>query len=349
MAQVKIFGYTDKISVSPGRHSIPCQCRRDRDRRRASGAVDSRRPTSCRPGISSRRRSIARQTAMAVKKQYTQVGVVSGGRRSGARAGAGRQSALCAHIFIPLAGVGLGRRMIGRWDNDKNYGLWPRHQQAGAFWNSGSVKARKSTMCQAEVPLHGAQVWYFVAATLDSQTRPRDSLSGGCWQPLQQLAGQSCAAWTTVRTCRRCCGFRQKHLPEDTIPDGRLARLAREARAFRLADVLRQDRSMWTISIGLETRGARRNQEGARRRLRTGWWPTGTPPRDIPISGIGDSSRTSVRINCMPRATIGRFARRQAGTGPAATIASAWRRRNMAASNFTPTRLIDCNWKATKH
>ncbi len=76
--------------------------------------------------------------------------------------------------------------------------------------------------------------------TISLTQETRDDISGGRWQPLQQPARQDRAH----RLPLACFGGLQvpsEASAGDAVPDGGLARLAREARPLRLAIVLRED------------------------------------------------------------------------------------------------------------
>ncbi len=78
-------------------------------------------------------------------------------------------------------------------------------------------------------------MWYFVAATLDAKTGRATLYQEGVANRYNGLLGK-----VTPLDYRSHVSevfrFRQKHLPETPFLDGRLARLARQARPLRLAD-----------------------------------------------------------------------------------------------------------------
>jgi N,N-dimethylformamidase len=75
---------------------------------------------------------------------------------------------LCAFIHPLVPQDGRRQCLIGRWDNYRNYGFCLGINESGRleFWVG---QGGKVDHLQAEIPLE-AQMWYFVAATLDTKT-----------------------------------------------------------------------------------------------------------------------------------------------------------------------------------
>ena len=212
MAQVKLFGYTDKISVRPG-EAISIHVNAD--------GTDEAEATLVRlihgdehpdgPGFIEEEIACEANGAWPVKKQYTQVGSfleVDDPKHLLALTGS---ITLFAYIYPGLPKVGLRQCIIGRWDNDKNVGYCLGINQRGhlEFWVGDG---KEVDYLQAELPLQ-KKMWYFVAATLDTKTGKATIHQESVANRYNSLLGR--VAPLDYRShVSETFRFRQKHLPE---------------------------------------------------------------------------------------------------------------------------------------
>ena len=212
MANVKLFGYADKISVQPG-DTIDFHVTADGTREVQAQLVrlihGDQHPSG--PGYLDEEVGCEGNGAWAVKKQYTQVGSflqVADPQHKLALEGS---ITLCAFIFpgLPLAGV--RQAVMGRWDNVKNEGYALGLNPAGhlEFWVGGNGEV---DYVQTEVPMMARQ-WYFVAATFDTATGRATVHQESVANRYNSLLGAVCPidyrshVGETFR-------FRQRNLPE---------------------------------------------------------------------------------------------------------------------------------------
>jgi len=169
MAQVKLFGYTDKISVKVG-DTIGFHVNADGTDTADAHLVrlihGDENPAG--PGFVEEEIECAANGIWPVRKQYTQVGSfleVDDPQRKLALDGS---LTLFAFIYANWPDAGRRQCLLGRWDNDKNHGFCLGLDQNGRleFWVG---QGNEVDYVQAEVPLQ-KQMWYFVAATLDART-----------------------------------------------------------------------------------------------------------------------------------------------------------------------------------
>lgn len=167
MAQVKLFGYTDKISVRPG-DTIQFHVNADgtdtADAQLVRLIHGDQNPIG--PGFVEEEVECDANGTWAVKKQYTQVGSFLQVADPDRRLALDGSLTLFAFVYASLPKVGLRQCLIGRWDNNKNLGFCLGLNQEGhlEFWVG---QGDEVDYLQAEVPIQ-AKVWYFVAATLDA-------------------------------------------------------------------------------------------------------------------------------------------------------------------------------------
>jgi N,N-dimethylformamidase len=212
MAQVKIFGYADKISVKPG-EVIQFYVNAD-----GTNAADAHlvrlihgdeHPAG--PGFVEEEVDCAANGAWQVEKQYTQVGSfleVADPQRELALEGS---LTLFAFIYPIWPDVGRRQCLIGRWDNDKSYGYGLGINKSGflEFWvGQGS----EVDYLQAEAPLK-KDMWYLVAATLDAKTGRATVYQEGVGNRYNSLLGKVTPIDYRSHVSE-VFRFRQKHLPE---------------------------------------------------------------------------------------------------------------------------------------
>jgi N,N-dimethylformamidase len=169
MAQVKLFGYVDKISVKPG-DTIGFHVNADGTETAEAQLVrlihGDQHPSG--PGFIEQPVDCAANGAWTVKKQYTQIGSfleVADPERKLAPDGS---LTVFAFIYPSLPKIGMRQCLAGRWDNVKSHGYCLGINQKGQleFWVG---RGDEVDYVAAEVPLQ-KEVWYFVAATLDTAT-----------------------------------------------------------------------------------------------------------------------------------------------------------------------------------
>ncbi|RJF76321.1 N,N-dimethylformamidase beta subunit family domain-containing protein [Rhodopseudomonas palustris] len=169
MAQVKLFGYADKISVKPG-ELIQFYVNAD-----GTDAADAQlvrlihgdnHPDG--PGFVEQEVPSAIDGVWRVEKQYTQVGSFLEVPDSDRRLALAGSLTLFAFIHPLWPQVGHRQFLLGRWDNDKNvgFGLGIKPNGLLEFWVG---RGDEVDYVEAEVPLR-ANMWYFVAASLDAAT-----------------------------------------------------------------------------------------------------------------------------------------------------------------------------------
>ena len=152
MAQVKIFGYTDKISVKPGeviRFYVNADGTYMADAHLVRLIHGDEHPAG--PGIVEHEVDCEANGAWQVEKQYTQLGSfleVADPERKLALDGS---LTLCAFIHPILPDVGHRQCLIGRWDNDKNYGYGLGINKSG-FLECWVGQGDEVDHLQAEVP-----------------------------------------------------------------------------------------------------------------------------------------------------------------------------------------------------
>src|SRR5882672_6482423 len=137
MAQVKLFGYVDRISVKPG-DTLKFHVNADGTETAEAQLVrlihGDQHPTG--PGFIEEPVDCAANGTWAVKKQYTQIGSfleVSDPKRKLALDGS---LTIFAFIYPSLPKVGLRQCLVGRWNNVENHGYCLGINQKGQldFW-----------------------------------------------------------------------------------------------------------------------------------------------------------------------------------------------------------------------
>src|SRR5699024_5262847 len=124
MAQIKLFGYTDKISVKPG-ETVSFHVNADGTERADAQLVrrlhGDENPKG--PGFIEELVDCQANGSWAVKKQYTQVGSFLEVADPEKRLALEGSLTIFAFIYPSLPQAGLRQCLAGRWDNDKNYGF----------------------------------------------------------------------------------------------------------------------------------------------------------------------------------------------------------------------------------
>src|SRR5258708_36229429 len=146
MAQVKLFGYTDKISVRPG-DTVQFHLNADGTDVAQAQLVrlihGDQHPSG--PGFIEEEIDCATNGTWRVEKQYTQIGsfleVADPQRELALEA----SLTLCAFIHPIWPDVGHRQCLIGRWDNDKSYG-YGLASTSEVCWSFGSAKVTRSTI-----------------------------------------------------------------------------------------------------------------------------------------------------------------------------------------------------------
>jgi N,N-dimethylformamidase len=212
MAQVKIFGYADKISVKPGeiiQFHVNADGANVAEARLVRLIHGDAHPDG--PGFIEEEVDCAANGVWQVEKQFTQVGSfleVSDPRRELALEGS---LTLFAFIHPIWPDVGHRQCLIGRWDNDKNYGYGLGINKRGflEFWVG---QGDEIDYLEAEAPIR-AHMWYLVAATLDAKTGRATIYQEGVSNRYNGLLGK--VAPIDYRShVSEVFRFRQKHLPE---------------------------------------------------------------------------------------------------------------------------------------
>ncbi|WP_316229457.1 N,N-dimethylformamidase beta subunit family domain-containing protein [Bradyrhizobium sp. SZCCHNR1070] len=169
MAQIKLFGYTDRISVKPG-EAITFHVSAD-----GAAAADAQLvrlvhgdENPLGPGFIEQEVACEGNGRWRVEKQFTQLGsflAVEDPQRKLVLEGS---MTLFGFIFPGLPGDGRRQCLIGRWSNDKSAGfcLGINHEGHLEFWVG---RGDEVDYVKTEIPLM-KKTWYFVAATFDAKT-----------------------------------------------------------------------------------------------------------------------------------------------------------------------------------
>lgn len=169
MAEQKIFGYADKISVKPGEvislfvHADGTETADAQFVRLIHGDAH---PAG--PGYREEEIDCALNGPWAVRKQYTQVGSYLTVNDPDRRLAPEGSFSLCAFVYPNRPGEGTRQCLMGRWDayGNRGYGLWINPAGLLEF---GYGDGSEVDYVDAEIALLKSQ-WYFVAATYDART-----------------------------------------------------------------------------------------------------------------------------------------------------------------------------------
>ena len=169
MAQIKIFGYTDKISVKAG-DDIAFHVNADGTDTASAQLVrlihGDEHPDG--PGFIEQAIDCSANGDWQVKKQFTQVGSYLTVNDPDGHLRLDGSFTLFAFIHPTVPQWGTRQALMGRWDITSNHGYCLGLTQDGylEFWVGDG---NDMDYIRAEVPLIGNQ-WYFVAATFDANT-----------------------------------------------------------------------------------------------------------------------------------------------------------------------------------
>jgi N,N-dimethylformamidase len=169
MAEQKIFGYADKISVKPG-ETISFHVHADGTAEAKAQLVrlihGDAHPAG--PGYKEEEIDCALNGTWAVRKQYTQVGSFLRVDDPLGKLAPDSSFTICTFVYPNKAGDGLRQCLLGRWDafGNRGYGLWLNPVGLLEF---GYGDGKEVDYVDGEVPLLKGN-WYFVAATYDART-----------------------------------------------------------------------------------------------------------------------------------------------------------------------------------
>lgn len=169
MAEKKIFGYADKISVKPG-DDISFYVHAD-----GTDVVDAQlvrlihgdvHPAG--PGYKEEEIASEANGVWRVRKQFTQVGSFLTVADPERRLALNGSFSLCTFVHANSPGGGRRQCLLGRWDafGNRGYGLW---LNPDGFLEFGFGDGGEVDYLDAEVPILKNN-WYFVAATFDAKT-----------------------------------------------------------------------------------------------------------------------------------------------------------------------------------
>ena len=169
MAEQKIFGYADKISVKPG-DDISFHVHADGATQAEAQLVrlihGDAHPSG--PGYKEEEIDCTLNGTWDVRKQYTQVGSFLTVEDPGHRLAFDGSFSLCTFVYPNKSGHGLRQCLLGRWDafGNRGYGLW---LNPAGLLEFGYGDGAEVDYLDGEVPLLDRN-WYFVAATFDAET-----------------------------------------------------------------------------------------------------------------------------------------------------------------------------------
>ena len=167
MAETKLFGYCDKISVKPG-DEITFHVTGDGTETAEAQLVrlihGDESPEG--PGLVEEELPSPINGTWQVKKQFAQVGSFLEVPDADGRLALDGSFTLCAFIWPVLFGDGRRKAIIGRWDRYRNQGFCLGINQKGIleFWLGDGTEV---DYVAAEVPLY-PKIWYFVAVSYDA-------------------------------------------------------------------------------------------------------------------------------------------------------------------------------------
>jgi N,N-dimethylformamidase len=212
MAQVKLFGYSNRISVKPG-DTIDFHVNADGTTNAEAQLVrlihGDEHPDG--PGFKEEEVACDDNGSWAVKKQYTQLGSFLRVEDPSNRLALEGSMTLYGFIYPALPEAGLRQCLIGRWDNDKNIGYCLGINQRGhlEFWCG---QGNEVDYVQTEIPLL-KKMWYFVAATYDVATGKATIHQEGVSNRYNGLLGRVAPIDYRSHVSEKF-RFRQKHLPD---------------------------------------------------------------------------------------------------------------------------------------
>jgi N,N-dimethylformamidase len=169
MAQVKIFGYTDRLSLKVGekvQFHVSADGTNEAEAQLVRLIHGDEHPDG--PGFIEEEIPCDANGIWQVEKQFTQVGSFLEVADPDRKLALDRSLTLHAFIWPTRPDVAQRQCILGRWDNRRNVGYCLGINRTGRleFWIG---RGDEVDYLQAEMPLQ-KQVWYFVAATLDYKT-----------------------------------------------------------------------------------------------------------------------------------------------------------------------------------
>lgn len=171
MTPVRLFGYTDRISVKPGeaiRFHVSAEGTDTVEAQLVRLIHGDENPAG--PGFVEEEVACDANGAWRVERQFTQVGsFLEVDDREGWLAFKGSFS-LFAFIHPTWPATGKRQTIIGRWDGDlkQGYGIGLDENGRLQFWIGRGGEAVECLTTDAPLQV---QMWYFVAATFDAETR----------------------------------------------------------------------------------------------------------------------------------------------------------------------------------
>lgn len=212
MAQVKLFGYTDRISVKPG-DTIQFHVNADGTDTAEAQLVrlihGDEHPVG--PGFMEEEIACEGNGSWAVRKQYTQVGSYLEVADPAGKLALDGSLTLFGFVMASLPKVGLRQCFLGRWDNTRNFGFCLGLSQDGhvEFWVG---QGNEVDYVVSEVQLW-PKAWYFVAATFDAATGRAELHLEGVVNRYNSLHGPVCPIDYRSHVSE-VFRFRPKNLPE---------------------------------------------------------------------------------------------------------------------------------------
>ena len=189
MAEVKIFGYANKISVKQGE---------DIDFHVNADGTDTASAQLVRlihgdqhtdgPGFVEEEISCALNGEWKVKKQFTQLGSHLVVDDPGLRLAVDGSFSVFCYIWPTVPDKGLRQTLLGRWDTRTNegYGFGINPQGHLEFWVG---EGEEVDYIAAELPL-ASKVWYFVGASFDVASRKATLYQRGVLNRYNSLIGK---------------------------------------------------------------------------------------------------------------------------------------------------------------
>lgn len=170
MTPVRLFGYTDRISVKPGetiQFHVSAEGTDTAEAQLVRLIHGNQNPMG--PGFVEEEVACTANGGWRVEPQFTQVGSFLEVEDSEGRLAFASSFTLFAFIHPTWPASGKRQTIVGRWDDDRKqgYGIGIDEKGCLQFWIGCGEEIERLT---ANVPLQ-VQMWYFVAATFDAETR----------------------------------------------------------------------------------------------------------------------------------------------------------------------------------
>lgn len=171
MTPVRLFGYTDRISVKPGeaiQFYVSAEGTETAEAQLVRLIHGDQNPAG--PGFVEQEVACTANGTWRVERQFTQVGSFLEVDDPEGRLAFADSFTLFAFIHPTWPASGKRQTIIGRWDGDRKqgYGIGLDEKGCLQFWIGRGEETVERLA--ADVPLQ-VQMWYFVAATFDARTR----------------------------------------------------------------------------------------------------------------------------------------------------------------------------------